>query len=59
MKNWEVKTGSETHKLQLKKSSVNTNIWIMWTERNDKVCRGTRTTMQRLDKETKDFFGVK
>ena len=58
MKTWEVKIGDETHKLQLKKSSQNTNIWIMWTERDGKECRGTRTSLQRLDKETKNFFGV-
>ena len=59
MKTWNVKINDDNHVLQLKKSSVNTNIWIIFTERNGVEIKGTRVVLQRIDRETKEFFGVK
>ena len=56
---WKVELGEETYVLVLKRSSMNTNQWVMWCETNNKEVSGTRHASRRLDSETKKFFSVK
>lgn len=50
--------GNDTYVLNVVRGEYGSLIYQMWSERNGKQVNGTWTTKQRLDKETKEFFGI-
>lgn len=51
--------GNDTYVLNVCRDSVSGSlVYQMWVEQNEKQVRGTWTTRRRLDKETKQFFGI-
>ena len=50
--------GNDTYVLNVVRGEYNSLVYQMWGEINGKQVRGTWKTRQRLDKETKEFFGV-
>ena len=50
--------GNDTYVLNVVRGTYKSLVYQMWAEKNGKQIRETWTTRQRLDKETKEFFGV-
>lgn len=50
--------GNDTYVLNVSRGDSGSLVYQMWAEQNGKQVRGTWTTKRRLDKETKQFFGL-
>jgi hypothetical protein len=53
-----VQQGRETHVLNVVRCESGSLVYQMWIEYNGKKINSTWTTRQRLDKETKKYFGI-
>lgn len=52
------KIGNDTYVLNVVRSLHGSLVYQMWSEHNAKQVKGSWTTKRRLDKETKQFFGL-
>ena len=50
--------GNDNYVLNVVRTEYDALVYQMWVERNGFQVNGTWTIKQRLDKETKQFFGI-